>query len=186
MAGGKMGKLPNVTRDQLSKENQALFDRIYSGVRTPGGGGPYAMLIHSPAMAGHFDAVEDFFRNNSKLDQVDKELIILTITRAMNVRFPWSRHEIRAKQVGMRPEALETLRANAPLDALNTHERLIIEMTRALLHERRMPDEMFARAQAELGNERLVDAIGLVAYYNFISMVSRTFDLGVPPGTVTF
>jgi 4-carboxymuconolactone decarboxylase len=179
-----MGHIPNLNRDQLSPDNQKIFDRIYSG-RTPGGG-PYAVLIHSPAMAERFSEVEDYFRNSGKLDPVDKELIILTIARAMNVRYPWSRHEIRARQVGMRPEALETLRTNAPLDALNAHERLIVEMTRALLHERKMPDEMFARGQAELGNERLVDAVGLVAHYNFISMVARTFDLDVPAGTVTF
>lgn len=179
-----MGQLPNVTREQLSPENQKLFDGIYAG-RTPGGG-PYAVLLHSPQMAAHFSAVEDHFRNHGKLDPVDKELIILTIARAMNVRYPWSRHEIRAKQVGMRPEALETLRANAPLEALNTHERLVVEMTRALLHERKMPDEMFARVQKELGNERLVEAVGLVAHYNFISMVARTFDLDVPPEMVTF
>ena len=86
----------------------------------------------------------------------------------------------------MRAQALETLRTNAPLDALDNHERLIVEMTRALLHERKMADEMFARAQADLGNERLVEAVGLVGHYNFISMVARTFDLEVAPGTVTF
>ncbi len=59
-------------------------------------------------------------------------------------------------------------------------------MTRALLHELKMPDEMFARVQAEIGNERLGEAVGLVAHYNFISMVARTFALDVPPGTVTF
>lgn len=179
-----MGHVPNVTRDQLSQENQAVFDRIYSG-RTPGGG-PYAVLMHSPMMAERFSAVEDYFRNNGKLDPVDKELIILTIARAMNVRYPWSRHEIRARRVGMRPEVLETLRTNAPLDALNNHERLIVEMTRNLLHERKIPDEMFARVKAELGNEKLVDAVGLVGHYNFISMVARTFDLDVPPGPITF
>ena len=179
-----MGQLPLVTREQLSAENQAVFDRIYSG-RTPGGG-PYAVLLHSPPMAERFSAVEDHFRNSGKLDPVDKELIILTIARAMNVRYPWSRHEIRAKQVGMRPEVLDTLRANAPLDALNAHERLVVEMTRTLLHERKLTDEMFTRAQKELGNERLVEAVGLVAHYNFISMVARTFDLDVPAGTVTF
>ena len=104
----------------------------------------------------------------------------------MNVRYPWSRHEIRARQVGMRAEALETLRADAPLDALNDHERLIVEMTRALLHERRMPEEMFVRARAELGEQRLVETVGLVAHYNFISLVARTFDLDVSQGTVTF
>ncbi len=180
-----MGQLPTVTREQLSEENQALFDRIFSG-RTIVGGGIYGMMIHSPVMADRFAAVEHYFRFNSKLDPVDKELIILTIARSLNVRYPWSRHEILAKKAGMRPEALETLRTNAPLDALNAHERLIIEMTRALLQERKMPDEMFAHVQAELGNERLVEVVGLVAHYNFISMVARTFDVDVPPETITF
>jgi hypothetical protein len=45
---------------------------------------------------------------------------------------------------------------------------------------------LFGRALAELGKERLVEAVGLVAHYNFISMVARTFDLDVPAGTVTF
>jgi 4-carboxymuconolactone decarboxylase len=181
-----MGQLPNLTREQLSAQHQNIFDNIYKGRLLAPGGGPYAVLLHSPAMAQHFSDVENYFRNEGKLDPIDKELIILTIARAMNVRYPWSRHEVRARQVGMRPEALETLRSNAPLDALNAHERLIVEMTRALLHERKMTDEMFARAKAELGNERLVEAVGLVAHYNFISMVARTFDLDVPAGTVTF
>ena len=179
-----MGQLPGLTREQLAPDDQIVWDRIYSG-RTPGGG-PYAALMHSPEMAEQFSNVENYFRNSGKLDPIDKELIILTIARAMNVRYPWSRHEIRARQVGMRPEALETLRANAPLDALNEHERVIVEMTRALLHERRMPDEMFARVRTELGDQRLVEAVGLVGHYNFISMVARTFDLDVAPGTATF
>ena len=179
-----MGKLRSLNREHLSPEDQSIFDHIYSG-RTPGGG-PYAVLLHSPKMAEQFSNVENYFRNEGKLDPVDKELIILTIARAMHVRYPWSRHEIRARRVGMRPEALEALRANAPLDALNEHERLIVEMTRALLHERKMPDEMFNRAKATLGEQRLVEAVGLVGHYNFISMVARTFDLDVGPGTVTF
>ena len=48
------------------------------------------------------------------------------------------------------------------------------------------PDELFGRAQAELGVGPLVEAVGLVGHYNFISMVARTFDLDVSPGTVTF
>ena len=176
-----MGQLPSLTREQLSPHDQIVWDHVYAG-RTPGGG-PYAVLMHSPQMAQQFSNVENYYRNSGKLDPVDKELIILTIARAMNVRYPWSRHEIRARQVGMRSEALETLRANAPLDALNDHERLIVEMTRSLLHERKLPEEMFARARAELGDQRLVEAVGLVGHYNFISMVARTFDLDVPPGT---
>jgi 4-carboxymuconolactone decarboxylase len=184
--GGKMGQLPSLTREQLSPHDRTVWDHVYSGRTLPPGGGPYAVLMHSPQMAQQFSNVENYYRNSGQLDPVDKELIILTIARAMNVRYAWGRHEIRARQVGMRSEALETLRANAPLDALNDHERLIVEMTRALLHERKLPEEMFARAKAELGDQRLVEAVGLVGHYNFISMVARTFDLDVPPGTMTF
>src|ERR1043165_4973250 len=158
-----MGQLPNLTREQLSAPHQKIFDNIYKG-RTPGGG-PYAVLLHSPPMAQHFSDTENYFRNEGKLDPVDKELIILTIARAMGVRYPWSRHEVRARQVGMRSEALETLRGNAPLDALDPHERLIVDMTRALLQDRRMSDDMFARVRAELGEQRLIEAVGLVAHY---------------------
>ena len=96
-----MGQIPNLTREQLSAQNQAIWDNIYRN-RTPGGG-PYAVLMHSPPMAQQFSNVEDYFRNAGKLDPVDKELIILTIARAMNVRYPLSRHEIRARPPGLVP-----------------------------------------------------------------------------------
>jgi 4-carboxymuconolactone decarboxylase len=108
------------------------------------------------------------------------------VARELGARFPWSRHEIRAREVGVRSEAIEALRSHGGLDALTPHEKLVIEMTRSLVHERRLSDELFARAQAELGIGPLVEAVGLVGHYNFISMVARTFELDVPSGTVTF
>src|SRR5262245_5630254 len=99
-----MGQLPNLTREQLSTQHQNIFDNIYKGRLLAPGGGPYAVLLHSPAMAQHFSDVENYFRNEGKLDPIDKELIILTIARAMNVRYPWSRHEVRARQVACVPK----------------------------------------------------------------------------------
>jgi 4-carboxymuconolactone decarboxylase len=113
-------------------------------------------------------------------------MIILAVARELGARYPWSRHEIRAREVGVRGEALETLRANGPVDGLTPHEKIVIETARNLLRERKLSEELFARAQAELGVGPLVEAVGLVGHYNFISMVARTFDLDVSPGTVTF
>ncbi|HLN86243.1 MAG TPA: hypothetical protein VK200_07260, partial [Candidatus Limnocylindrales bacterium] len=60
-----MSRLPNATRELLSAEQQKIWDRVFEG-RT-GGGGPYSMLMHSPEMAQHFAATEDYFRNHSLL-----------------------------------------------------------------------------------------------------------------------
>jgi alkylhydroperoxidase family enzyme len=173
-----------MSRDKLSVENQAIWDRVMQG-RT-GGGGPYGVLMYAPKMAEHFSAVEYYFRNQGMLDTKDKELVILACARELGARFPWSRHEIRGREAGVRPEAIEALRAKAPLDALTQHERLMVDIALSLLRERRLSDELFSRALAQLGPERLVETVGLVGHYNLISTVANLFDLGVPLGTVTF
>ena len=179
-----MSQLPAVHREQLAPENQAIWDRVMNG--RSGGAGPYGALMHVPEMAGCFSALEGYFRDRGTLAKPDKEMIILAVARELGARFPWSRHEIRARQVGVRSEALETLRAKGSLDALTSHEKIVIETARSLVRERTLSDELFARAQAELGVGALVEAVGLVGHYNLISMVARTFDLDVPPDTVTF
>lgn len=179
-----MGRLPAMSRDKLSAENQAIWDRVMSG-RT-GGSGPYGILMHAPKMAEHFSAVENYFRHDGMLDTKDKELVILASARELGARFPWSRHEIRGREAGVRPEAIEALRANGSLDALTPRERLMVDIARSLLRERRLSDDLFSRALAQLGPERLVETVGLVSHYNLISSVANVFDLGVPEGTVTF
>jgi 4-carboxymuconolactone decarboxylase len=179
-----MGKIPAASRDQLTSEQQAIWDRVMSG-RT-GGGGPYGTLMHAPPMAECLSALEGYFRDRGTLAKPDKEMIILTVARELGARYPWSRHEIRAREVGVRSEALEALRSHGALDALTPHETLVVELARSLVRERKLSDELFARAQAELGIGSLVEAVGLVGHYNLISMVARTFELDVPPGTVTF
>ncbi|MGH7930356.1 MAG: carboxymuconolactone decarboxylase family protein, partial [Candidatus Binatia bacterium] len=172
------------SREKLAPENQAIWDRVMSG--RSAGTGPYGTLMHAPEMAECFSALEGYFRDRGTLAKPDKEMIILAVARELGARFPWSRHEIRARQVGVRSEALETLRANGPVEPLTPHERIVIETARSLVRERKLSDELFARAQAEMGVGPLVEAVGLVGHYNFISMVARTFDLDVPPGTLTF
>jgi 4-carboxymuconolactone decarboxylase len=179
-----MSKLPAMSRDKLAAEHQAIWDRVMSG-RT-GGGGPYGILIYAPVMAEHFSAVENYFRHEGMLDTKDKELVILAAARELGARFPWSRHEIRAREAGVRPEAIEALRSNGPLDALTADERLMVDIARRLLRERRLSDDLFSQALAHLGPERLVETVGLVSHYNMIGSVANVFDLAVPGGTTTF
>ena len=179
-----MSRLPAMSREKLPAADQAIWDRVMKG-RT-GGGGPYGILTYAPMMAEHFSAAEDYFRHHGMLDTKDKELVILTCARELGARFPWSRHEIRAREAGVRSEAIETLRANGSLDALSPRERLMVDIARTLLRERRLSDDLYSQALAALGPERLVETVGLVSHYNMISSVANVFDLPAPAGTVTF
>jgi 4-carboxymuconolactone decarboxylase len=179
-----MSKLPNATRDGLSAEQQKIWDRIFAG-RT-GGGGPYSMLMHSPAMAQHFAATEDYFRNQSLLPDADREIIILTAAREVEAHYAWARHEIRAHKVGIKPEVIEALRARAPAEKFTGRERLLVEFTRTLMSEHELSDEVFARMENEFGHAKFIEAVGLLGHYITIGTVIRMFDVQPPEGSKTF
>lgn len=179
-----MSRLPPAKRENLTLEHQQIWDRIHAERR--GGAGPYSMLLHSPAMAQHQAATEDYFRTRSLLPDTDREIIILTAARELEARYAWSRHEIRARKAGIRPEVIEALRAKAAVDRFTGKERLLVEFTRTLTREHMLPDELFARMENEFGPAKFVEAVGLLGHYVTIGTVIKLFDLKPPEGMPTF
>src|SRR4026207_2024850 len=108
-----MSRLPAAKREDLTPDPQQIWDRIHA--TRSGGGGPYSMLMHSPAMAQHFAATEDYFRTQSLLPDADREIMILAAARELDARYAWSRHEIRAQKLGGGPKIIQALRAKAAI-----------------------------------------------------------------------
>src|SRR5258706_6829516 len=179
-----MSKLPNATREGLPPDQLQTGARIYEG-RT-GGGGPYSMLMHSPAMAQHFAATEDYFRNYSLLPDADREIIILTAAREVSAHYAWTRHEIRAHKVGIKPEVIEALRAHVDADKFSGREKLLVEFTRTLMNQHELPDELFKRMESEFGHAKFIECVGLLGHYITIGTVIRMFDVQPPAGSKTF
>lgn len=179
-----MSRIPVVTRDALSPEDQVVWDRI-AAVR-PQVRGPYAILMHVPGLADRVAALEDYFRFDAALPAADRELVILATAREMGARYPWTRHEARGREVGTRAEAIEAVRANGALEAMTPRERLLVEVVRSLLRTRSLPDELFARGMAELGREQLVETVALTGHYGLIGLIVNGFDVPAPDGSKTF
>lgn len=179
-----MSRLPAVTRDTLSPEDQAVWDRI-AAVRT-GVRGPFGVLMHVPALADRAAALEDYFRFNAALPAPDRELVILATAREMGAHYPWTRHEARGREVGTRTEAIEAVRANGPLEKLTPRERLLVEIVRALLRTRALSGELFARGVDELGRQQLVETVALAGHYSLIGLVVNAFDVEPVDSSPTF
>src|SRR5438094_8817510 len=101
-----MSRLPAISRDKLSTENQAIRDRVMSGRST---GGPFGTLIHVPRLAERIAAVATYFRSEGALPATDRELVIRATARGMGARFPRTRHESRGREAGLRSDAVEAL-----------------------------------------------------------------------------
>ena len=179
-----MNRLPVISRDKLSTENQAIWDRIMAG--RSGAGGPYGALFHVPGLAERVGAVENYFRFEGALQATDRELVILATARELGAHYPWNRHEIRGREAGVRTEVIEALRANNVLDALTSHERLLVDMVRGILRRHQLSDELFGRGLTELGPEKLVEMVALIGHYCLIGSIANAFGVAVQEGTVTF
>lgn len=182
-----MARLPAADRDALAPEDQAVWDRI-AAVRT-GVRGPYGVLMHLPRLADRVRALEDYFRFDSELPGPDRELVILVAAREMGARYAWARHEHRAREEGTRQEAVDAVRTDVPLDGLTKRERLLVEITRALLRTRRLTDAQYAEAVAELGTRQLIELVALAGHYSLIGLTLGAFEVPQPddlPASYTF
>jgi 4-carboxymuconolactone decarboxylase len=179
-----MSRLPVINREALDPDDQLVWDRI-AAVRT-GVRGPFGVLMHVPALADRIAALEDYFRFNAALPAVDRELVIMASAREMNARYPWARHEARGREVGTRTEAIEAVRVNGTLERLTARERLLVEIVRILLRTHALPDALYTRALAELGEQQLIETVALVGHYSLIGLTVNAFDVAAPDNSSTF
>jgi 4-carboxymuconolactone decarboxylase len=179
-----MSRLPGINREALAPDDQAVWDRI-AAVRT-GVRGPFGVLMHVPALADRVAALEDYFRFNAALPAVDRELVIMASVREMNARYPWARHEARGREVGTTTEAIEAVRVNGTLERLTARERLLVEVVRTLLRTHALPDALYTRALAELGEQQLIETVALAGHYSLIGLAVNAFDVAPPDNSSTF
>ncbi len=175
-----MARLPVLNRDDLSAEDQGVWDRVAGSrgsVR-----GPFALLIHNPPIADRVAELGAQLRFRSVLSGAERELAILAAGREVEAGYEWLAHEPLGLQEGTRPEAIEVLRHHQPTDGLEPREALIIEVVRTLYREHRLSDDLYARAEAEFGRPALVEMVVIAGYYGLIGYVLNAFEVDMPPG----
>lgn len=75
---------------------------------------------------------------------------------------------------------IEAIRTNQEPAFENEDEAVVSAFTRAVHLERRVSDELYARAVEILGEEMVVDLVGILGYYALISITINVFDVDLP------
>jgi 4-carboxymuconolactone decarboxylase len=175
-----MARLPELKRDELDPDSQAVWDRV---VGTRGSvRGPFAILMHNPPLADRVAELGAQLRFRSTLSGADKELAILTAGREVEAKYEWVAHEPLGLKEGTRPEAIEVLRQQRATDGLTTREALIVDVVRTVYREHTLSDELYARAEAEFGRAGLVEIVVLAGYYGLIGYALNVFEADLPEG----
>ena len=77
--------------------------------------GPFAVLLHSPEVAGRAAHLGSYLRFESTLPPAVKELAILAAAREFDCEFEWSHHVELAREAGAGEHAITVVAKNLPL-----------------------------------------------------------------------
>ena len=93
----------------------------------------------------------------------------------------WSIHAPIAMREGIAPEVVEALAAGRRPDYQRADEALVHDFTQESLHERRVSDTTWASTREVLGEQGVVDLLGIVGYYTMLSIVMNAAQTPPPP-----
>ncbi len=174
-----MARIPPVDPTNLSPEQLRIYNEIASG---PRGGvrGPLAVWLNRPGLADTAQALGRYCRYDTSLDPKLSELAILTTARIWDAGYEWEAHVPHAQKAGVPDEIIASLAEDRDPDFPTAEESVVYRVTRELNLTRKISDALYAEALACLGQDRLIDLIGVLGYYSLISMTINAFEVDPP------
>lgn len=169
-------RVPMVTsREQLPADDRHHFDDIAEsrgGVR-----GPFAVLLHSPELAGRTAHLGAYVRFEGDLPDAVRELAILTTARELECAFEWVAHVPIARDAGVPDAAVEVVRDGGDADGLDEPYRTVVAYGRELLSDHRVADATFERARERFDASGVTELTATVGYYAMMACTLNAFEV---------
>src|SRR5262245_16008915 len=144
--------------------------------------GPFNHMLLAPSVGDATQRLGGVLRFGGALSDVARELVILVVAQSERSEFEWWAHDPIARAEGVTDGQIEALRNGAVPGIDDELTMVAVETARALVMRGDLDDEEFARADAALGDARLVELTTLVGYYALTAVQLRVFRVDIPRG----
>jgi 4-carboxymuconolactone decarboxylase len=174
-----MARLPDPL-DSLSPEAKRVYEKISAkrgAVR-----GPFAPLMHHPALAERAADLGEFLRFDGTLPADIRELAVLITARSVNQAYEWTAHAPIARKAGLPDDVIERVRSRGDLGTLPARYARPARAVQHVLAYESIPQTLQGEIQSELGTTGLVELVALAGHYRLIAGVLAAFDVPLPDG----
>jgi alkylhydroperoxidase family enzyme len=167
-----MARLPYLDRSDLAPEFQELLNRNINLHR---------LLVHSPIATRAWHKFAHFIRHESRLDPRLRELAILQVGYLERSPYEYSHHIKIGREFGVsdddiRAIADETEGRPSTLDDLS---KAVLRAAREMTHGLSISERTFQELHQSLDNERLMDLVLTIAFYNAVVRILATLQIDV-------
>jgi 4-carboxymuconolactone decarboxylase len=175
------GRFAPLTLDKMTSEQKTMVNNLLTGERKTADG-PFNVLLRSPEMGDAAQKLGAQLRFHSSLPDKLRELAIITTGRYWNAQYEWYAHKRLALQAGVSQATVDAIAAGKRPASMSADEEVVYNFATELLNTKQVSDATFAAAKSKLGERGVVDMIGLVGYYNLVSMLLNVDQYPLPAG----
>jgi len=167
--------------DEMTPEQKKMMEHLVSGERR-GAGGPFNVLLRSPEMG---DLAQEFgaqMRFHSSLPRKLNEMAIIITARHWTAQYEWNAHRTAAAQAGLKEPIIQAIAAGKRPESLDADETVIYNFATELLRTHEVGDATFKAVKDKFGEKGVVDLIGVMGYYQLVSMLLNVDRYPLPAG----
>jgi len=172
-------RFPEIPPDKMTAQQRAVADAIKSGPRGRVSG-PFNPLLRSPELADRLQKVGEYIRFNTSLDKRLNEMAILMTSQYWGCQYEWFAHAPLAIKAGLDPDIVAAIGAGNKPAKMKDDEAIVWEFATQLRRDHHVDDDVFARAVDKLGENGVMDLIGVSGYYATMAMTLNVARVSPP------
>jgi len=173
------GRFKPLSYAEMTPEQKTMTDDVLRGERGSMNG-PYNVLLRSPEMGDLAQKYGAYLRFHSSVPKKLNEFAILITAKHWNSQYEWYAHHKYGLQAGLSPALIATLAAGKRPSPMEADEEIVYNFCMELLDAKQVRDATFEAAKDKLGERGVVDLIGVVGYYQLVSMLLNVDGYPLP------
>ena len=174
-------RMPPIPADKLTDAQKKAIEE-FKAARSADISGPFVPLLRSPEVMSRARAMGDYLRFRSVLPPRLSELVILMTARRWTQQYEWNAHQPLALQGGLKGEIVKAIADGRRPDAMAEDEDVVYTLWEEVQRNQSVSDATYARAVGKLGEQGVIDVLGITGYYTMLAMVMNTARTPLPPG----
>ena len=167
--------------DEMTPEQKTMMEHLVAGERR-GAGGPFNVLLRSPEMGDLAQQFGASMRFHSSLPRKLNEMAIIITARHWTAQYEWNAHRAAAAQAGLNEAIIQSIAAGKRPASLDADETVIYNFATELLTTKQVGDATFKAVKDKFGEKGVVDLIGVMGYYQLVSMLLNVDRYPLPAG----
>jgi 4-carboxymuconolactone decarboxylase len=170
-----------LTWDQMTPEQQTLTTNVLNGPRR-NLGGPFNVLLRSPEMGDLTQKLGEYARFRPSVPAKIRELAIIVAARHWTAQFEWNAHRQAAAQAGISEPIIQAIANRRRPTGMQPDEEAAYNFANELMETKQVSDATFKAAVDKFGEKGVVDIIGVMGYYQMVSMLLNVDRYPLPAG----